>query len=88
MRRLMFLALFALTLSTAGALWGQRSQACNACPTAAEADAQFPRHDPKPVKPEKAKQQHGPKRHSKGSKKSLKPGALGMHETRGHETKG
>ena len=86
MRRLMLLALVALALPTAGSLWGQKSQTCNSCPAASETEAQFPRHDPKPVKPEKAKQQRGPKRH--GSKKSLKHGALGMHETRGHETKG
>lgn len=54
-----------------GAVWGQRSQACKACPDTATIDAQFPRRNPKHVKPEKAKLQREPKRHDKGSKKSI-----------------
>lgn len=59
-----------------GVVWGQRSQACKACPDTATIDAQFPRQEAKPAKPEKAKLQREPKRHGKDSKKSLSQGAL------------
>lgn len=70
-------AILLIVLMT-GAGWGQKSQACKACPDSATIDAQFPRNNPKHVKPEKAKLQREPKRHDKGSKKSIPAGALAI----------
>lgn len=67
-----------LLVLMSAAVWGQKSQACKACPDTATIDAQFPRCNPKHVKPEKAKLQREPKRHDEGSKKSLPDGTLAI----------
>ena len=70
-------AILLIVLMT-GAVGGQKSQACKACPDTATIDAQFPRHNPKQVKPEKAKLQRAPKRHDKSSPKSIPHGAFAI----------